>query len=219
MSRKQKPEDLFPVVTRSPRRSTEAGVKGRSHKQVVVSEEDIAELQDSVGPGEWGEGSAPRKAKAFWPSLGRLFATLKDHKLGIVLVFLFGAVSTILSVWAPAVLGQAMDVIFDGWRGDGIDFQALARYLFFVLAMYFVASVFDWLQGFVLNEIVMKVVYRLRRQIEAKLNRLPLKYFDTRQRGDLLSGRRTTSTTCSRRCSRRSHPCSTRSSRSSASRS
>ena len=187
MSRKQKPEDLFPVVTRSPRRSTEAGVKGRSHKQVVVSEEDIAELQDSVGPGEWGEGSAPRKAKAFWPSLGRLFATLKDHKLGIVLVFLFGAVSTILSVWAPAVLGQAMDVIFDGWRGDGIDFQALARYLFFVLAMYFVASVFDWLQGFVLNEIVMKVVYRLRQQIEAKLNRLPLKYFDTRQRGDLLS--------------------------------
>jgi ATP-binding cassette subfamily B protein len=80
-----------------------------------------------------------------------------------------------------------MDVIFDGWRGDGIDFQALARYLFFVLAMYFVASVFDWLQGFVLNEIVMKVVYRLRQQIEAKLNRLPLKYFDTRQRGDLLS--------------------------------
>ena len=187
MSRKQKPEDLFPVVTRPAYRSHAAGASSRTANQVVVSEDDIAELQDSVGPGEWGEGSAPRKAKAFWPSLGRLFATLKDHKLGIVLVFLFGAVSTILSVWAPAVLGEAMDVIFDGWRGDGIDFQALARYLFFVLAMYFVASVFDWLQGFVLNEIVMKVVYRLRQQIEAKLNRLPLKYFDTRQRGDLLS--------------------------------
>src|SRR5690625_1412603 len=53
--------------------------------------------------------------------------------------------------------------------------------------MYVVASVFDWLQGFVLNEIVMRVVYRLRQRIEAKVNRLPLSYFDTRQRGDLLS--------------------------------
>ena len=103
------------------------------------------------------------------------------------MVLLFGAVSTVLSVWAPAVLGQAMDVIFDGWLDGSIDFVALSEMLFFVLGMYLVASVFDWLQGFVLNEIVMRVVYRLRQKIEAKVNRLPLSYFDTRQRGDLLS--------------------------------
>ncbi|MGC5627257.1 ABC transporter ATP-binding protein [Georgenia sp. Z1344] len=153
-----------------------------------LTEAEIAELQDSVGAGEWGEGSAPRKAKNFWPSLGRLVATLGGHRLGVVAVLLTGAVSTVLTVWAPTILGDAMDVIFDGvLAGTGVDFTALGRLLVIVLGMYAVASVFDWLQGFLLNEIVMKVVFRLREDIEAKVNRLPLSYFDTHQRGDLLS--------------------------------
>ncbi|NUL47365.1 ABC transporter ATP-binding protein [Cellulosimicrobium funkei] len=191
--RVRRPEDLFPKVQRPEYRSTafrstaSGAAKDDGAAAGVVSEEEIAELQDSVGAGEWGEGSAPRKAKSFWPSLGRLFGTLKDHKFGVVMVFVFGAISTVLTVWAPAILGQAMDVIFDGWLGDGIDFTTLSRMLAIVLGMYVVASLFDWLQGFVLNEIVMRVVYRIRQQIEAKVNRLPLSYFDTRQRGDLLS--------------------------------
>ncbi|GAA4509036.1 ABC transporter ATP-binding protein [Brevibacterium yomogidense] len=182
-----RPEDLFPVVARPAYRSKAPGASSRTAKEVVVSEDEIAELQDNVGSGEWGEGSAPRKAKSFWPSLGRLFATLTDHKFGVAMVFLFGLISTVLAVWAPAILGDAMDVIFDGWREGSIDFTALSRLLLFVLGMYVVASLFDWLQGFVLNEIVMRVVYRMRQRIEAKVNRLPLSYFDTRQRGDLLS--------------------------------
>ncbi len=182
------PEDLFPVAQRPAYRSTAAGgTNGGGAGAGVVTEQEIAELQDAVGADEWGNSSAPRKAKSFWPSLGRLFGTLRDHKLGVVLTFLFGAISTVLTVWAPAILGQAMDVIFDGWLGDGIDFTTLSRLLAVVLGMYVVAALFDWLQGFVLNEIVMRVVYRLRQRIEAKVNRLPLSYFDTRQRGDLLS--------------------------------
>ncbi|WP_413544318.1 ABC transporter ATP-binding protein [Citricoccus nitrophenolicus] len=184
----RRPEDLFPAVQRPAYRATApGGSKGDGAGAGVVSEQEIAELQDSVGADEWGNSSAPRKAKSFWPSLGRLFGTLRDHKFGIVMVFVFGAISTVLTVWAPAILGQAMDVIFDGWLGDGIDFTVLSRLLAVVLGMYVVASLFDWLQGFVLNEIVMRVVYRLRQQIEDKVNRLPLSYFDTRQRGDLLS--------------------------------
>jgi ATP-binding cassette subfamily B protein len=80
-----------------------------------------------------------------------------------------------------------MDVIFDGFLGDGVDFGALGRLLLFVLGMYVVASLFDWLQGRLLNDVVMDIVYTLRQRIEAKVNRLPLSYFDTRQRGDLLS--------------------------------
>ena len=184
-NRRERPEDLFPEVRRPAYRSRTSEATDRRRRDVVVSEDDIAELEHSLGSGEGG--AAPRKAKAFWPSLGRLFATLTNHKVGIAMVFLFGAISTVLSVWAPAVLGRAMDVIFDGWMDGSIDFVALSEMLFFVLGMYLVASVFDWLQGFVLNEIVMRVVYRLRQNIEAKVNRLPLSYFDTRQRGDLLS--------------------------------
>ncbi|MFJ3959248.1 ABC transporter ATP-binding protein [Arthrobacter sp. NPDC090010] len=71
--------------------------------------------------------------------------------------------------------------------GQGIDFQQLSFLIASVLLMYFAANLFLWAQGYVLNRIVMKVVRRLRDDTEAKLNRLPLNYFDTRQRGDILS--------------------------------
>lgn len=71
--------------------------------------------------------------------------------------------------------------------GEGIDFTELGRLLLIVLAMYLVASLLQWWQGYLLNALVMRVVYGLRKDVEAKLNRLPLSYFDTRQRGDLMS--------------------------------
>ncbi|GAA4518557.1 ABC transporter ATP-binding protein [Brachybacterium paraconglomeratum] len=153
---------------------------------VELTEAEILEMQDSMSS-EWGEG-APRKAKAFWPSALRLAGTFRDHKLGLAVVLGFGLISTVLTVWAPSILGDAMDIIFDGFlSGEGVAFDALGRLLLIVLGMYLVAALFDWLQGRLLNDVVMKIVYVLREKIEAKVNRLPLSYFDTRQRGDLLS--------------------------------
>jgi len=71
--------------------------------------------------------------------------------------------------------------------GEGIDFGQLGVLILTVLGLYLVASALMWLQGYLLNRLVMRVVYRLRQDIEEKLNRLPLSYFDSRQRGDLLS--------------------------------
>ena len=71
--------------------------------------------------------------------------------------------------------------------GSGHRLHVLGRLIIIVLAMYFVASLFMWAQGYILNRLVMRVVYKLRKDVEDKLNRLPLNYFDTRQRGDLLS--------------------------------
>jgi ATP-binding cassette subfamily B multidrug efflux pump len=71
--------------------------------------------------------------------------------------------------------------------GHGIDFDALSMVLGMVLLIYVLASVFMWLQGFVLNAIVQKTVYRLREDVESKVNALPLSYFDRMQRGELLS--------------------------------
>ena len=71
--------------------------------------------------------------------------------------------------------------------GQGIDFVQLGRVLLAVIALYFLASFFMWAQGWLLNRVVMRVVRGLRAQVEDKLNRLPLNYFDTRQRGDVLS--------------------------------
>ncbi len=76
-----------------------------------------------------------------------------------------------------------MDVV----PGAGIDFTALGRVLAWVLVLYVAASVFGWLQGYLLNGAVQRVVYRLREDVEAKLHRLPLRYFDGQPRGELLS--------------------------------
>jgi ATP-binding cassette subfamily B multidrug efflux pump len=85
--------------------------------------------------------------------------------------------------------GQLADVIAGSGvtTGQGIDFTELGRLLLIVLTMYLVASLLQWWQGFLLNALVMRVVYGLRKDVEDKLNRLPLSYFDTRQRGDLMS--------------------------------
>jgi ATP-binding cassette subfamily B multidrug efflux pump len=71
--------------------------------------------------------------------------------------------------------------------GIGIDLQALSTILMWVLALYVLSSVFSWLQAYVLNEVVQRVVYRLRQDVEDKINRLPLGYYDRMQRGELLS--------------------------------
>ncbi|SDQ18665.1 ABC transporter ATP-binding protein [Leucobacter chromiiresistens] len=186
--------------------------------------EDL-ELPDDYQPDndDWTGGQPVKKAKHFWPSAKRLVGLLAPHKWQFALVVLLVVGSVVLTVIAPKILGQAMDVIFNGILGKqlpegitreqaveaarasgndqfaevlagadivpgaGIDFGLLGRLILIVLGMYLVASVLMWLQGFVLNRLVMNVVYRLRADIEAKINRLPLSYFDGRQRGDVLS--------------------------------
>ncbi|WP_349904185.1 ABC transporter ATP-binding protein [Parafrigoribacterium humi] len=71
--------------------------------------------------------------------------------------------------------------------GIGVDLHALSTVLMWVLALYVLSSVFGWLQAYVLNEVVQRIVFRLRQDVEEKINRLPLRYYDTMQRGELLS--------------------------------
>jgi ATP-binding cassette subfamily B protein len=71
--------------------------------------------------------------------------------------------------------------------GHGVDFVRLSQVLIIVLALYFAASILSWLQGYVVNAIMMTAMYRLREEVEEKINRLPLRYFDRVQRGELIS--------------------------------
>ena len=195
--------------------------KSTSPSQAEVSEQEILEFEDSINRDDFG--SAPRKAKAFWPSALRMLGLLASRKLTLAVVFLFVIASVVLTVYAPRVLGQAMDIIFSGavsghmpeglsreqiiagaqaegnteladmlsgmefTPGEGIKFGALGRLLVIVLLMYVAAALFMWLQGLIMNAMTMRVIYQLRGEIERKINRLPLNYFDTRQRGDILS--------------------------------
>ena len=187
-----------------------------------LNDEQLAEYEASMSGDDYSS-KAPRKAKQFWPSAKRLLGLLAPYKFALTLVFLMNAVSVLLAVWAPRVMGQAMDVIFSGVMsrelpegmtqeqavegmraagqdrfadmaaameltpGRGIDFDRLGQLITLVLALYLAASFLMWAQGAILNRLTMRTVYTLRERVEAKINHLPLRYFDSRQRGDVMS--------------------------------
>jgi ATP-binding cassette, subfamily B, multidrug efflux pump len=136
-------------------------------------------------------GMPAEKTANFKQIVRRMAGMLRPEHLGMVGVFGLAVASIALYVVGPKVLGRATDVIFDGLRSPGgasaIDFAALHRVLWFVLGLYVAAAAFGYLQAWVLTGIVQRTMFRLREDVEAKLNRLPLRYVDGQPRGDLLS--------------------------------
>ena len=141
------------------------------------------------GGGPFGGMQGPvEKAMNFGPSAKRLLGRLHPERGMIVGVVLLGVVSVVLSVLGPKILGNATTIIFTGaMSGNGIDFAGLHLVLGTVLLLYVFASVFSWLQAYLLNGVTQRTVYRLRSDVEAKIHRLPLTYFDKTPRGELLS--------------------------------
>jgi len=140
------------------------------------------------GPFGGGAGQPVQKSMTFGPSVKRLLARLSPHRIPVVLVVVLGVISVVFTVLGPSLLGQATNIVVDGaFTGTPIDFDALAMVLGTVLVLYVLASVFSWFQGRLLNTIVQRTVFSLREEVEAKINRLPLSYFDRMPRGELLS--------------------------------
>ncbi|HEY7594071.1 MAG TPA: ABC transporter ATP-binding protein [Actinophytocola sp.] len=145
------------------------------------------------GP-RFGMNMPVEKAKDFRPSAKRLARRLQPERFAFGAVVVLAVISVSFAVAGPKILGHATDIIFDGvlarFRGvpdAGIDFGALAGVLGWVLGLYLASSLFGWVQGILLNGVVQRVVFRLREDVEHKLHRLPLRYFDGQPRGELLS--------------------------------
>ncbi len=151
-----------------------------------MTDDQLAEYEEKMA-GDDFSNKAPRKAKHFWPSAKRLLGLLAPFKAALIAVFVMNAASVLLGVYAPRVMGQAVDVIFTGAMSHGVDFERLHTLILIVLGLYVGASILMWAQGAILNRLTMRAVFDLRERVEAKINRLPLRYFDTRQRGDVMS--------------------------------
>ncbi|HEY0518290.1 MAG TPA: ABC transporter ATP-binding protein, partial [Ilumatobacteraceae bacterium] len=133
-------------------------------------------------------GMPAEKSKDFGGSTKRLLARMRVERVRGIAVVVFAVVSVTLTVLGPKILGHGTDLIFDAIRGRRhIDFPALRGVLLTVLGLYVAAAFLSYLQSYTLAGVVQRTVYRLRSDVEDKLNRLPLSYVDAQARGDLLS--------------------------------
>lgn len=128
------------------------------------------------------------KTMNFKGSSKRLLGRLRPHRLTLILVLALTVVAVVLSVIASRVLGAAVDEIYDGVIGRrSVDFDEVGRILAIVVGLYVVAAAAQLVQGFLLAKVVQRTVQRLRDDVEAKVNRLPLAYLDGQPRGEMLS--------------------------------
>jgi ATP-binding cassette subfamily B protein len=146
--------------------------------------------QRGGGGGPMGHGTGTgEKAVAFVPSMKRLLAHLRPELPQIVAVIVMIVIATVMNSVGPVILGEATNLIFDAQVVNHvpIDFDAVGRVLLVALAAYVVFFLLSWLAGFIINAVVQRSVYRMRQQVSEKIARLPLKYFDSQPRGELLS--------------------------------
>lgn len=144
------------------------------------------------GPIGRGPGMVTEKARDFKGSTKKLIKYLGRYWAAIIAVMIFAAVSTVFSVAGPKVMGKATTALAEGLMNKiagtgGIDFDYIAKVLLFTLALYVVSAIFMFVQGLIMTGITQKTCYRMRKDITSKINRMPMKYFESRTYGEVLS--------------------------------
>ena len=146
----------------------------------------------SVRPRGHGGHMSAEKAKDFKTAMKRLLNYMKRYRLQLVVMMVFAVGSTIFNIVGPKVLGKATTELYEGLvskisGGAGIDFGKIGEILLFALGLYLISSAFSFIQGFIMTGISNQVTYNLRKDISVKINKIPLKYFESRTHGEILS--------------------------------
>ena len=164
----------------------------------------------SHGDGQAGSGSHRRmrphahggmgvvmpveKAKDFQGTLRRLLTYLQPRTGQLVIVFIMAILSTVFAIFSPKILGQATTVLFEGFiakmqgvPGAAVDFERISQILLLLAGLYVVSAAFAYVQQYIMAGIAQQTVYELREDIDAKLARLPLRFYDERTHGETLS--------------------------------
>ena len=141
-----------------------------------------------------GMGRGGEKAKDFKKTMKTLAQYLKSYKLSIIMVIIFAIGSAAFSIVGPKVLGKATTEIFNGLvkkitttNAEGINFTRIGQIILFLVGLYLISVIFSLVQGWVISGVAQKVSYNMRKEISEKINRMPLRYFDTKTHGEVLS--------------------------------
>lgn len=128
------------------------------------------------------------KARDFGGTMKTLISYLRPHGIAVSVVFLFAIASTVFSIVSPTILGDATDEVVKGLMSPaGIDFSALLDILILLIVLYALSFLFSTIQGYIMAGVSQKVTYELRRAMSEKMDRLPLKYFDSKTHGEIQS--------------------------------
>ena len=147
-------------------------------------------------PGPMGgprRGQSVEKAKDFKKTTAKLIRNyLSKYKIALIVVMIFAIGSTIFTIIGPKILGNATTEIFNGIvskisGGSGVDFGKVGTILLTLLGLYLLSAIFSFVQGFTMTGVSQKLTYKLRNDIAVKINKLPMKYFDTKTHGEVLS--------------------------------
>lgn len=142
-------------------------------------------------PGPGGPKTT-EKAKDFKGTLKKLLKELTQYRIIIAIVLIFAILSTVFNILGPKILGNATTIIYEGIMNmiagvGGIDFNAIGKIILTLIGLYLVAAFFGYIQSFLMVGVSNKFTYNLRKRIQAKINKLPLKYFDKKSHGEVLS--------------------------------
>src|SRR6266567_7556410 len=152
-----------------------------------------------MGRGGWGAMGRPvEKPKDFKKTATRLLGYFIPQKYRLLIVLGAAIIGTVFNIVGPKILGLATTKLFEGLiakyqafmhhlPAPGIDFNYIATVLLILLGLYIISAVFTYIQQYVMAGVAQKTVYRLRREVDEKLSRLPLKFFDSRTHGEILS--------------------------------
>ena len=147
-------------------------------------------------PGPMGgprRGQTTERAKDFKKTTKKLIRSyLVDYKIPIMIVMIFAIGSTIFTIVGPKILGNATTEIFNGLvskisGGTGIDFGKVGQIALTLLGLYVISALFSFVQRFLMTNVAQKITYKLRNDIAVKINKLPMKYFDKKTNGEVLS--------------------------------
>jgi len=136
------------------------------------------------------KGEKPRDLKG---TMIKLIRYLGAYKAPIAIVMVFAIASTIASIVGPKILGRATTRLFEGvisqiaGTGSGIDFAYIGQIVLLTLTLYMLSALFSYVQGWIMSDVSMNITYRFRKEIAEKINRMPLKYFDGTNHGEVLS--------------------------------
>lgn len=144
------------------------------------------------GPRPGGPMAPGEKPKNLKKSLKAILKYIAGYKIALFIVAVFAASSTIFGVISPKIMGKATTALAEGLMRKiggvgGIDFGFIGKILIFVMLLYVVSSLFTFIQGFIMTTVTQRICYRLRKDISEKINRMPMKYFESKTHGEVLS--------------------------------